>query len=191
MNFLAHLYLSFDEKMLLVGNFIADFISNSQLDDLPAPVREGVMLHRKIDSFTDQHPEVLRGVRRLYADHGKYAMVLIDVFYDFLLANNWNRYAEQPLQHFIQDIYENLEHFQPLMPAILQKRLPRMIADNWLANYTSLEGIAYTINRMKRRASRPELFDNSVQSLQRDYEALNEEFNAFFPDVQRFVERES
>lgn len=190
MNFLAHLYLSRCEEMLLVGNFIADFISNKQLDDIPNPIREGIMLHRKIDSYTDQHPEVLRGVRRLYADHGKYAMVIIDIFYDYLLANNWEKYSKRTLPDFARDTYEVLEQFISVMPPALQKRLPLMIADDWLTNYASLEGIAFTIDRMKRRASRPELFDNSVKSLQRDYELLNEEFNAFFPDVQQLVKRE-
>lgn len=187
MNFLAHMLLSCEGEESMVGNFIADFISNRELDQYPEGVREGVWLHRRIDSFTDSHPLVRKSARRLYSDHSKYSTVIIDVFYDHLLAVNWEQYSEVPLSDFAGGVYAVLERHQPMMPPVLQHRLPMMIADNWLIRYENLESIGFTIDRMKRRASRPHLMDNAIESLERHYEALDKEFNDFFPDLQDFV----
>lgn len=189
MNFLAHMYLSCDREALLIGNFIADFVRNRDLDTYPEEVRQGVMLHRRIDSYTDSHPVVLRSVRRLYARHSKYASVIIDVFYDHLLAINWELYSDRSLAGFAEATYRVLEKHADRMPPILQQRLPRMIADNWLIRYAALDGVAFTLERMKNRASKPHLLDDAVESLIRDYDAFNAEFNLFFPDIIAFVNK--
>lgn len=190
MNFLAHFFLSCDSEALLLGNFLADYVDNAAVRGYPAAIQEGVQLHRKIDSYTDTHPEVLRGVRRLYDKHGKYAPVVVDVFYDYFLAINWPAYSEQPLAEFTQGVYRILEKNIGMMPGELRQRLPHMIADDWLQAYGSHNGIDYTFYRMKRRVSRPEYLEGALDSLIRDFEPLNEEFNRFFPDVIGFVKSE-
>lgn len=187
MNFLAHLFLSCERDELVVGNFLADFISNKEVGDYSEGIREGIFLHRKIDSFTDRHPLVLQGVRRLYPAHSKYAPVIIDVFYDYLLANNWETYSRVGQDEFARKIYLILEAHLKVMPKPLQDRLKLMIEEEWLRVYNSFEGMEYTFGRMKKRVSRPALLDNSVESLRRDLKLLNEEFNDFFPQVMDFV----
>lgn len=187
MNFLAHLFLTRSDAALLTGNFLGDFLSNRELLRYPERIRQGVRLHRQIDSFTDTHPLVLKGARRLYPYHHKYAPVVIDVFYDYLLAHNWSAYAEEPLPAFTQRVYGVLERYQSLMPAYLQRRLSLMIADNWLQQYGALDGLAFTFSRMQRRVSKPAHLENAVDSLLRDFGLLNEEFNGFFPEVIEFV----
>lgn len=190
MNFLAHLYLSCEQEGLLVGNFLADFINNKEVKTLPASIQQGIDLHRKIDSYTDNHDLVRKGVHRLYPDHHKYAPVIIDVLYDYFLAINWSRYHHQNLRAFASSVYTTLESHLDIMPEKLKPILPRMIADDWLVGYSKIEGIRYTFDRMKRRVSKPEHLDNVIESLKRDQEALNEEFNQFFPDVIKYVRKE-
>ena len=190
MNFLAHLFLSCESETLLVGNFLGDFVRNRELTSFDPAIQEGVYLHRKIDSFTDRHPMVLKGVRRLYKDHSKYAPVIVDVFYDYFLSKNWERYGGQSLRSFINEIYLTLERNKEHMPARIQNRLSLMIADDWLLNYSTLEGMQGTFLRMKRRVSKPEYLDNTISSLLRDEALLDEEFNHFFPEVIEYVRRE-
>lgn len=188
MNFLAHLFLSREkEEEVAVGNFMGDFVRNRDLERYSPGIRQGVILHRRIDSFTDRHPEVLRGVRRLYGNHGKYAPVITDIFYDHLLAKNWEDYASDSLFDFAQDTYRVLEKYLEIMPRVLKNRLPLMIRDNWLVRYYHLDGIAFTFDRMKARATRPSLLDHAVESLLRDFDALEAEFHSFFPDLIEFV----
>ncbi|MEL7021319.1 MAG: DUF479 domain-containing protein, partial [Bacteroidota bacterium] len=84
MNFLAHLFLSCNDESLLIGNFIADAIRNRDLKQYSKAIQSGVLLHRKIDSYTDNHPIIRKGTKRLRPQHRKYAAVVIDVFYDYL-----------------------------------------------------------------------------------------------------------
>ncbi|MBK8704781.1 MAG: DUF479 domain-containing protein [Saprospiraceae bacterium] len=69
------------------------------------------------------------------------------------------------------------------MPELFQRRLELMIADDWLMRYTNLEGLEEAFHRIKRRASKPELFDRAVDSLLAHLPALEEEFQLFFPEL--------
>ncbi len=190
MNFLAHLFLSFDDEHLLVGNFIADDIANQEVKTLPESIQKGVVLHRKIDSFTDKHPKVLESARFLYPLHGKYAPVLLDVFYDFLLANNWEKYAEEPFEVFVQKTYLALQEKSAWFPKMLRERLPYMIADNWLAKYATREGLEFVFDKMLRRVSKPALFENATDTLLAHRPFFEENFNRFFPEIIEFVKTE-
>ncbi|MCB0596820.1 MAG: DUF479 domain-containing protein [Lewinellaceae bacterium] len=187
MNFLAHIFLSCEREELLIGNFLADYLNNEQVRQYPESIQEGVRLHRAIDTYTDNHPEVLKGVRRLYSRHRKYASVVVDIFYDYLLSVNWMSYSDKPLPAFTQDVYQILEDNMALMPDSLRAHLPLMIADDWLRSYGSHNGLAIAFHRMKRRTSRPEYLDGALESLVLHFEELNEEFNNFFPEVVEYV----
>ncbi len=183
MNFLAHTFLSGDNEGWLVGNFLGDFLSNKQVALLPEPVREGVRMHRHIDSFTDRHPEVLKGTRRLYEKHHKYAPVLMDIFYDHLLTRHWQQYSPEPLRVFADRAYDILLRHADLMPEPVSLRLQRMIADNWLEKYGNYEGLNFTFQRLQMFVSKPADLDGAVESLQQHLPELETEFHAFFPEV--------
>ncbi len=183
MNFLAHIFLSGQSAHLIVGNFLADFINNKQVAALPRPVQEGVRLHRKIDSFTDAHPMVRKSVVRLRAHHGKFAPVVLDICFDYVLVKNWRRYATEDIHDFTKNTYAILEEHAYLMPAFLQQRLPRMIADDWLVKYGTEKGLRFTFERMKLRTRYPQFFDHAVDNFFKDYGLYEMEFNLFFPDL--------
>jgi len=190
MNFLAHLFLSCEQEELLVGNFLADFIKNRALETYPAGIQAGVRLHRKIDQYTDNHPMVTRGVHRLHPYHHKYAPVIVDVFYDYLLVKNWDRYTTEEFIPFTKRMYKILEEHKPLMPPKIQLRLSNMIAGDWLIGYGEFGGLAFTFDRMKFRLSKPEQLENVIENLQKYLVEFDEEFNAFFPDIIAYVRDE-
>ncbi len=183
MNFLAHTFLSGDNEGWIVGNFLGDFLRNKQVQALPAAIREGVKLHRHIDTYTDQHPAVLQGVRRLYPEHHKYAAVLMDVYYDHLLTQNWAQYSQEPLHEFANRAYAVLLRYTDLMPEPVAQRLERMISDNWLLKYGTFEGLDFAFERMRHYVSAPTHLDGAVESLQHHMPALQIEFGVFFPDL--------
>lgn len=190
MNYLAHLFLSCDDEDLMIGNFIADSISNRDLPQFSTRIQEGIALHRKIDSYTDQHPIVRQGTARLHPYHHKYASVIIDVYFDFLLVRHWEKYSEIDLSAWTSNVYAILTNRIEDMPAKLQRNLPHMIADNWLVRYGTREGLDFTFSRIQKRVSKPELFANATQHLISDLPFLDVEFNTFFPEVIAYVEEE-
>lgn len=187
MNYLAHLFLSCQDEDLVIGNFIADAIKNKEVATFSPAIQQGIFLHRKIDSFTDAHPIVRQGTRRLHPHHHKYAPVVIDVFFDNLLAHNWERYTAEPLADFTQRMYQILTRRQSELPLKMQKYVPNMIANDWLQKYGTMDGLQYTFERLDKRARFPSNFKYAVGHLQADFDAFNEEFNLFFPDVQQMV----
>lgn len=190
MNFLAHLFLTQSNQDIMLGNYLADFLKNHHLQVLSPPVLTGIMLHRRMDSYTDQHPLVLQGARRLYEKHHKYAPVLMDIYYDYLLTQNWSTYASVPLTDFVELVYAILQKHMHKFPSPIDERTAYLIQHNWLMSYTTLEGLASTFERMKYRVSKPILLDDGVSSLKEHYEALNEEFNQFFPEIIGWVAQE-
>ncbi len=183
MNFLAHIFLSGEKEHLIVGNFLADYLSNKQVANLPRPVQEGIRLHRKIDSFTDGHELVRESVQKLRPVHRKFAPVVLDICYDYVLAKNWQRYSAVEINEFTLGVYGVLENHLSLMPPFLQDRLPRMIADNWLVKYGTEGGLRFTFERMKARTRYPQYFENAVDNFLKDYGFYENAFNRFFPEL--------
>ena len=87
MNYLAHILLSGNDRRLQVGNFIGDFVKGTEYEQYPKRIKEGILLHRAIDSFTDNHPVFLETVDMLLPDFGRYSGIMADMFYDYLLAS--------------------------------------------------------------------------------------------------------
>ena len=190
MNFLAHLFLSPEDEEIMVGNFIADSINNKELKNYTEGIQKGIRLHRKIDQYTDTHPSVLKGVRRLYSLHRKYAPAIIDVYYDFLLANSWERYSEEQLESFTNRTYNVLMDYHNIMPLGLKKSLPGMIKEDWLSKYGEIYGMQRAFGSMGRRVSRPEWLEGVIDTLLDQRPSLEDEFYDFFPDVIQMVKKE-
>lgn len=193
MNFLAHLFLSYSNEPVLVGNFLTDFLNKKEAAALPEHLQAGVQLHRLIDSFTDQHPGVQEAVRAIQPFHRKYAPVVIDVFYDYFLIQHWSQFTDEPFPAFRQRVYRVLETYLEDIPARLQPQVQSMIAGDWLQSYGVTSGILYAIERLSQRASRPEWLLNAADSLATEKAKINTSFLTFFPDVvhqaHRFVQR--
>lgn len=188
MNFLAHFFLSGDDPAIMTGNFLADFISNREVNELPAEVQKGVVLHRQIDHFTDAHAAVRQSIQRLYPRHRKYAPVLVDVYYDYFLIHNWGEYTNEGFETFRQRAYAALHQYLPSMSPIMQRRVLGMVEADWLRSYGLYEGLDYTFMRMKSRTSMPEHLEGAVDTLQVFREEMDAEFRWFFPEVLGFVQ---
>jgi len=183
MNYLAHLHLSNHHPMLTIGNLIADFINNKQVEIYSPAVQTGIHLHRFIDTYTDQHPVVRQGTERLRPTQGKYAPVVIDILFDHLLAVNWEKYSVMSLADFAQKQYILLEENLEILPMKLQKKLPGMIKGNWLEGYGKETGIRYTLERMDERTKFPSFFVKAYDTLQEFYPLFEKEFNTFYPEL--------
>ena len=188
MNFLAHLKLSGEHDNIMLGNFIADHIKGNKIYHLPQEVIDGIMLHRKIDFYTDNHPEFIKSRERLYEKYHKYAGVIMDVFYDHFLAKNWDNYSELSLNTFTSYTYGVLLKNYLILPKRTKKILPILILNNWLSSYKEFSGLRKTFNVISKRTAFKTNFNSVVDDLIVDYDKYEEEFNMFFPDIAEFVE---
>ncbi|MCB0447933.1 MAG: acyl carrier protein phosphodiesterase, partial [Gelidibacter sp.] len=180
MNFLAHIYLSGDNELVTIGNFIADGVRGKQYKKFSKDIQIGILLHRQIDTFTDTHPIVRQSTKRLHKNYSHYSGVIVDILYDHFLAKNWANYSVIPLEIYVDDFYESLQSHFELLPTRTQKMMPYMIADNWLLNYANIEGIQRVLNGMNRRTKNVSGMDKATLELQHYYSEFEDEFTAFF-----------
>lgn len=187
MNWLAHLYLSTDDAEYRVGNVIADWVKGEARAGLSPGIQRGLACHRVIDLYTDAHPVVKRSVARVRAPFKRYAAVLVDVFYDHILARDWQHVAGAPLAAFTASVYASFAAVWDGLDPRVRSGLQRMAADDWLGSYASLDGIDAILRRMARRLSRPNLLGEALPELATHVDGLSEDFHAFFPQLEAHV----
>ena len=189
MNFLAHAHLSGDDKKILVGNFIGDFIKGRQaLNQFEKQIIRGVELHRAIDEFTDNHPVVHKSKDRLRSAYRHYAGVIVDVFYDHYLATHWSEYHYQTLETFAANTYSTIESFSPVLPPAFNDMLPYMIRGNWLVSYRDIMGVHRALSGMAQRSPYNSKMERASTDMRNHYDDFGLEFQKFFPQLKAFAE---
>lgn len=189
MNFLAHAHLSGDDKKILVGNFIGDFIKGRQaLNQFEKQIIRGVELHRAIDEFTDNHPVVDQSKDRLRAAYRHYSGVIVDVFYDHYLATQWSQYHDQTLETFAANTYSTVESFSPVLPAAFNEMFPYMVSGNWLVSYRDITGVHRALSGMAQRSPYNSKMERASTDLRNHYDDFRLEFQKFFPQLKAFAE---
>ena len=186
MNYLAHIYLSGNNDLITIGNFIADGIKGKSYKNYQKEIQIGVVLHRNIDTFTDAHPTVRLSTKRLHEKYGHYSGIIVDILYDHFLAKNWSQYCHIPLKDFVENFYDSLEIYYELLPLRIQKMMPYMITDNWLLSYASIEGISRVLDGMNRRTKNRSGMDEAINELEEFYSEFETEFSAFFDELTAF-----
>lgn len=182
MNYLAHIYLSFDKEKIAIGNVIADFVKGKKLYDFEGEIQKGIIIHREIDRFTDSHPIVKQGKRRL-SEYRHYAGVIMDMYYDHLLAKNWHKYSKEDLKDYTQRYYELFEANRNIIPEKAYYLLHHMSKGNWLYNYQYVEGLKSALDGMSQRTPYESGMERATKNLIEDYALLEKEFAVFFEQI--------
>lgn len=188
MNFLAHLYLSFNNEDIIIGNFIADAVKGNSLGHFPPGVARGIRLHREIDHFTDNHPVFKQSRDRILPVYGKFSGIVIDIYYDHFLARNWKDYSSADLGDYVNRAYGLLVSRYSVLPGRSRRILPFMIAQNWLVGYADFKSLQRVFNGMSRRTRYLSGMENAITDLKNSYGLFESEFRLFFPELIRHAE---
>ncbi len=186
MNFLAHIYLSGTDDGVKIGNFMADSIRGRQYENYPTQLRKGIILHRAIDSFTDNHPIYRQSKHRLHEKYGHYSGVIMDIVYDHFLAKNWATYSNELLEDYAQNFYVLLQERFDELTEKTQKILPYMIGRNWLVSYATLEGLEMILFQMDHRTKNRVAMQEAIVEVKTYYTEFEEEFTLFFAELKQF-----
>ena len=184
MNFLAHIYLSGDNDLLKIGNFMADSIRGNSYENYSGDLKKGILLHRFIDSFTDAHPIYRQSKHRLHEKYGHYSGVIMDIVYDHFLAKNWSNYSNVALEKYAENFYLLLKNNFEILTDKTQGMFPYMVARNWLVSYASIEGLEMILFQMDHRTKNRVSMQNAIVELQQYYTEFEEEFTLFFEDLE-------
>lgn len=155
MNYLAHIYLSGTDGDVQVGGLLGDFVKGSLQGQLPANIELGIRLHRALDMATDQHPLFRQALARLPSPWRRYGGILLDVYFDHLLAQHWHRYHSVVLGDYCRDFYRHLSRHEPLLPERAQHFCRIAPQVNWLESYADGGKIPRMLDNVGRRLRRP------------------------------------
>jgi acyl carrier protein phosphodiesterase len=180
------MFLSGDDPELLVGNFMGDFVKGPLGDVYPPRIRQGLVLHRKIDSFAQKDADFQNSRLRLSASYGLYRGVLVDLFYDHFLATEWHHWSRREFPDYLSWARNCIELHRGVMPQKLQDLVP-VIFDQLLPSYRSISGIGSALTRMSRRITRPNSLAGGEAELIRHYEELKIDFDSFARNAQQFA----
>jgi len=173
----------------MIGALLGDFAKADISGKYPHEVAQEIMLHRQIDRYTDSHP-VVKSALLLFAEpRRRYAGILLDVFYDHVLAQRWASYSTTQRQAFIERFYQALSAHEAILPDKLRDIMPMMIEQDWLGRYHDLAGVEWAIQRISQRLTRNgHLLREGLEDLRANYVALADGFDVFFPQLMAFVD---
>ena len=184
MNYLAHVFLSGQNDEILFGNLLEDFmhgrVEHERNNHLAVNIKNGIRLHRRIDSITDTHGLVKSCKRVFEPEFGRYASIVTDVLFDHFLIKNWEVFTNEDFSAFRQRTYHSLASFQHLMPEGLSKLVKSMTTHDWLKAYEFDEGLEKAFIGLNNKIkSGPDLLP-SISVMHENYEFLNKQFLSFF-----------
>ena len=148
MNFLAHLYLSGNDREIMFGNFIGDAVKNNDFELYPNKIKEGILLHRAIDFFTDNNSTFKMCCEVFRPIYSKYSCVVTDIVFDYFLANNWNRFSNFEFRSYVDDCYCLLKEKYELIPAKFKPFVENFIKNDRLGSYLYIEQIKNVLEKM-------------------------------------------
>jgi acyl carrier protein phosphodiesterase len=187
LNFLAHLVLAGDDEGLRLGAMLGDFLRGRQvLESYPEPVRDGVMLHRRIDAFSDSLPEVAYLRNGFRPPFRRYAGIVIDLGIDHELACNWSQFRAEPLEDFDRGVRELLARHRELMPERLLRFMAYADRRGLFAAYRGVPEILHSLRGIGRRLSRP----NPLHRVEEVWERFEPELAACFQPIMLRVQSE-
>jgi acyl carrier protein phosphodiesterase len=187
MNYLAHAYLSFDDKEILAGNIISDFVKGKKQFDYPWRIHAGIRLHRLIDDFTDQHIATREAKEFFRPSYRLYSGAFIDVVYDHFLATDETEFTDSSLMSFSERVYDSLENNSKWLPPRFAAMFPFMRSQNWLYHYGSMPGIEKSFHGIARRATYIHESDTAFRLFRKYYQPLQQCYRQFWKDVKQYA----
>lgn len=188
MNYLAHIYLSGNNQKLQLGNFMGDFVKGRSYEDYPEPFKTGILMHREIDNFTDNHPVFCETVSVLRPTFKRYSGIMADMYYDYCLASNFDKYSpDTSLDSIARGFYTasilNYNH----LPENIKSFIFHFISTNRLKKYSTLDGLEDSLRIMSEKKSSAINPTLSIEFLKDNETVIRNQFDEFMPDVINFA----
>ncbi|HET8572615.1 MAG TPA: ACP phosphodiesterase [Edaphocola sp.] len=192
MNLLGHAFLSFDNDAVLCGNMMGDFIKGKKiLTDLPGHIRQGALLHRKIDDFTDRHPAIRKAKNIFRADYRLYAGPVMDIILDHYLANDPKFFpSDEALRTYTNSLYKRLEKNKAYQPERFQTLLRFLETHEIIYQYRTLNGLKKALENLCKRMKYSQDPAPAWQNTMRYYYELNQYYFDFIEDIFHFAKKE-
>lgn len=187
MNYLVHLYLAGADPQHRLGSLMGDFVKGPLPTTWSPAILAGIRQHRSVDSFAHRNPHCRSSRLRIAPRFGHVRSIMVDIFYDHLLASHWSEFHDQPLADYAADIYALLAEQSAILPPGLARIAPRMTEHNWLVSYAQHEAVERALRGLASRLSRPTLLAEGGSELQCHQTEFLQDFYRFMAEVEPFA----
>lgn len=185
MNWIAHIFLSELNIDFQIGNYLADPLKGKAWDSANHNIKQGMRIHKIIDSYTDTHQIFKRSKERL--EKGLLRAVVMDLTYDYLLTKNWNKFSNTPMDKFFDDFHIKANKRLESIPLTAKLPLERLINYDILNKYKSLEDLKKAFsrvdNKLSQRLLKRDCNSRYFESVSKNIFKLEEDFLEFFPQL--------
>lgn len=135
----------------MTANIYGDFVRGKDLSGYPTIIQEGIILHREIDNYIDTHKDILNLMRSLYKELPKVSGIAVDLFFDHLLAKNWDKFHNVPLRVYLDKYYKSFDTLEFEYPLEFLIMMGRMRSNDWIWHYRTKEGLQKACNGVSNR----------------------------------------
>jgi acyl carrier protein phosphodiesterase len=196
MNYLAHIHLATITNTSKTGSLLGDFVKG-QVSELSfnTDIKQGIQLHRAVDTFTDSHPYT-KSLTRQLGSLRRYGGIIVDVLYDHQLALKFQQFHHQPLNHFAQKCYleldgdleldKDIEHLPEAYIAVVNA----MKEMDWLSSYHDINNIKRALIGISRRLKKPVNLTECLAWYLDNQDDIEQNFPQFYTDLINFANKQ-
>ena len=167
----------------VLGDVVKGRVERFEHRGVTERMRTGIRMHRAIDAVSDRHPAVLRSKRILAPEYGRLSGVIVDMFYDHVLARRWTEHHARPLPAYAQDVYRTLLGNLHRLPAPVHPLVQAMSRGDWLRRYASQDGIDRALRGMAARRPVAARIGTAGRVLSAHFDQFSADFDEFLPDL--------
>ncbi len=187
MNYLAHTLLAEPTPHGYAGSLLGDFWRGAPHPAWPPELTRGVLLHRRIDSATDHHPAFAAVRVELPNPLRRYAGIVLDVAFDFVLARQWSLHSAVALRHHVDAVNAALLAVadSPYAPAEFASFARRAAKVDLLASYGEVATIQRALRSLSQRLARENPVAGAWDALEPLLPLLEEALPLLLADLRR------
>ncbi len=190
MNYIAHIQIGAHTQTHLLGNFLGDFVKGSNLAHLPKSLSQGIRLHRSVDVYTDVHPAVKACKQRFPKGLRRLSGVVLDIYFDYLLMQNWPQYSDKSSEQLFEQFYQQLKGNSLSVSQHFDQVATRLIKHRWLDQYQYLPTCFQAMLSIEKRLNNKVQFAQQAKVfIDNNSEFLESSFHQFYPDCLKHAEQ--
>lgn len=180
MNYLGHSFFSKEkEDLFITGNVLGDFYKGRpEKLDYPSDLIDGIIFHRYLDKTTDENSIIL-DLKTSITDGRLFKGAIIDIFFDYFLANHWNQFSSLNLEVYSKKLYNSIDKSSIFLPENGKRTFFYLKKENWILNYQYIDFIEDVLYRMGTHYKNGDILKNSIKYLRSNPNFYEDNFFKF------------
>ncbi|MBP6125929.1 MAG: DUF479 domain-containing protein [Leptotrichiaceae bacterium] len=180
MNYLAHSMISLEldkkltkDRSTLYGNFTGDFYKGKiEKINLPENLKEGVVLHRIIDSISDRENNYLNDI--LSKDFGIFKGIVSDIVIDHFISKNFYSIFNENINDIEKKILYTIHDNKRYFPLKFYDSFDWVVKNKAMSNYSNLDFLEIVFIGMSKRIRKGEILLLAIKKISENYKIFEE-----------------